>query len=136
MKNKQKLLSLIEELNLPISPEEALFHMRKMSEEEISSLIPSFEYVLDYQNNLSKEAEHADPDRYALAEATYQKELRELHENFLNKLEVVQKEYDDEMDAVEEKTAEELEQIIRDEEKELEKLEKEYIRLSSKLSAK
>ncbi len=120
---RKKLLELIEELKLPILPEEAEENMAKLSDEEIDSLLAKYQKLEDYRDSLEEYVKEVDPEEYAKIEGEYQKELNQIDEEELQQLEKIQEEEDlklDSMDAKSERQDKELEEKFNEELKDAE----------------
>ena len=97
MDSKSKLLKLIEELALTISKEEAEEKLNKLDEEEIELLVELFEGVKEYKS--SGKIKKTDPDE-------------DIEEDYIDRLEELQKKLDLELDKYEDETKSEISSIL------------------------
>ena len=132
-KPSEQLLALIEELNLPICPEDTLSRLSGMTEEEIETLLPSFEYVKAYHTSLSKEARIADPNGYEEANNSFQKELHELRKNYLKKAEDAQGVYDQKADEIDSQSAEKISTLLTEDKDETKEMEESFAQLNERI---
>jgi NAD-dependent SIR2 family protein deacetylase len=132
---KEQLLKLIEELKLPIVPEEAKENLEKLSEEEIKELLSMYMEVRDYQDEVDSLARDIDPQKYAEIQENYYQKLSKLDEDYSNKMEEVRSGEDKKLDKAEEEASQEIDNLSSKSESEADELINAHSELYSKLDS-
>lgn len=95
-----ELLALVEELKLPICPTDTMEHIKNLSDDEVETLLPSFEYVKAYQQGVEKKAQEIDPARTKNIDEQYQHKTHDLFERMKHEVLQVKEKYDQELQAL------------------------------------
>jgi len=98
MDDKQKLLELIEEVELGISPEEAKDLVNSMAEDKVSEFIPLFEDLIRLEDQMEQEAQKANPEKYEEIKNQYLNELLKIDVEALEEEKQEQKKIDDKLE--------------------------------------
>lgn len=102
MKSSQiRLLKLIDDLNMSITPKEAMEYMRNLSNEEIELLVKKYRAIKKRQDEMEKIASELNPEKYGKLRKDYDEKMAELEKNHLDEMEKNQEKADKELDKIE-----------------------------------
>lgn len=124
--HREYLLELIDDLKIPIIPEDAKRYMKELNDEEVSNLVEIFGEVRSFQREVELVTRMTSPKRFFETEEQYAKKVLEIEESSLAKLERIQEEIDEQRDFTEQNTSKELKDLINRNEEDLSEAEKEY----------
>ncbi|MBU0569984.1 hypothetical protein KKB40_04355 [Patescibacteria group bacterium] len=135
MNNKQqRLLELIEEMKVPLTPEEARAHVEKLSDEEVEKLISIYEDIQVREDEIDEAAKQADPEEYAKLEKEYKEKVEKLDKKYKEDVRKIDEESDDELDKLEAEAKKKTEEVLKKMDSELDEMEGLQDELASKLS--
>lgn len=107
----KKLLYLIEELRLPISPKDVRVLSAKLSSEEAKLLIEKYQIVSEYEDQVGKTASIVNPEKFKEIEKEYNKKRITLKDEYKNKLEKIQEDLDYQLDGIERSKSKDFKEI-------------------------
>lgn len=95
-----QLLALVEELKLPICPTDTMQYIQNLTDEEVETLLPSFEYVKAYQEGVEKKAREIDPAQAKNIDEEYRNKTHDLFERMKHEILQVKDKYDQELQSL------------------------------------
>jgi hypothetical protein len=135
MNDKQKrLLELIEKMKVPMTPEEAVRHVEKLSDEEVEKLISIYEDVQVREDEIDKAAKKADPKKYERIEREHEIEIEKLEKKYKKDMRKIDEESDNELDRLETEAKKKTDEALKKMDSELGEMEGLQDELISKLS--
>jgi superfamily I DNA and/or RNA helicase len=134
-KNRKKLLDLIENLKLPLAPQQAKKTVGKLSDEEVELLVSAYKDVKEGQQTIEEIAKLIAPKKFEKIEKEYHQKMANLDEEYLQEMEKIQKESDEELDALEEKAGRKLDEAIQKQDSEIDGIERLHDDLYAKLNS-
>lgn len=127
-KNLQdKLLKLIEKLDVPILPEEAKAHMAKLKDKDIENLIKIYGEVNEFWTGIDEVAKKTDPKAYKKIDEDYKKEIKKNEHDYKIKLAKIDYLTDKKLDKIDDKYKEALNNLS-------EKIKRKLLAVGSKRS--
>lgn len=131
--NRKRLIELIEVLKLPLTQAEIDEHVSKLSDEDVSGLISTYEDILNYENAVSESVRFSNP-KYSLdLENQYYEKLDKAEAKYLENLEKIQEEYDKHVSKVENDANSKIENPVNQYAQKVSELEKAHDDLYSRL---
>ena len=135
MNYKQKrLLELIQQMKVPMMPEEAKAHVENLSDEEVEKLISIYEDVQVHEDEIDEAARQSDPERYKKTKREYEIEIEKLEKKYKKDTKKIEEESDDELDKLEAEAKKKTEETLEKMDSELDEMEGLQNELISKLS--
>ncbi len=131
---RDRLLQLIIDLRMPMSPEEAKDHIAHLNDEEVGLLLPRYEAIKDYEDAVDAAAQEANPEEYAKIENKLNHDLLRTRQSVSLRKEQLQKEADDEMDKIQLKAEADIKDVLYQQQHELAEIEDEYKDIYTKMS--
>ena len=135
MDNRKKLLKLVGELMLPITPKEAEERVESLSDEEVKKLVSVYQDIKDYQDAIDDVAQEVDPKKYAKIQEEYETKMDKVENDYAADMEKLQKEEDDELDKIEGEAVKKVDEAIKKQDKEIDEIESLHDDLYSKLDS-
>ena len=120
---RKRLLELVEELNFPIPPDEARESAEKLSEEDLDTLLETYEAVAVYREELENSVRDQDPKKYAEIMEDYQKKMLDAELEYADKFEESQKEEDEKIEGAENKAEQNIDNTVEKFEKSMQEVE-------------
>lgn len=99
---KNRLKQLIEELRLPMDPEEVEENLSKLSDEQVESLVYRYEQVKSYQDEMDLAAKDESPEEFEKTTAEFDDKESELEIEHLSEMKEIQSKEDEQIDEAEE----------------------------------
>ncbi len=127
---RQKLISLMEELKTPLTSEEAENMVKHFNDQEIANLVEVYSELVEYENSLEDFVRESNPEEYDRLVTEREEKIKKIDSDYEYKLEKSQEQEDinlDSLDIKEERIIdsvvhpdEELAQLVEDIERDIE----------------
>lgn len=133
--SRDQLLKLIEELQLPMTPEEAKEHLEHLNDEEVELLLWKYKSAKEFEASVDEAAEKKDPEAFAKLKAKQDQEMLDLKLDHLDQKEQLQKKADEELDKIDHQEELQYKDLLYKQQLEFHEIEDEYKDLYSQLTS-
>ena len=130
---RKRLLELVEILGLPLTSEEAKDNISNLSDEDIESLVSTYEDILNYQDVVEESVKFADSKALEQAFDEYDKKLERADSDYLANLEELQEKEDIMNEETEKTSSDQIMSTLNNLDSQLNDFESAHTELNSKL---
>ena len=133
--SRDQLLQLIEDLRLPMTPEDAEEKLSHMNDKQVQLLLESYQEAKNYLDDVEAMAEEADPEAFTQTETEYKVEVTKLDDEYDHEEEKLQTNLDHELDKLDLDTKHKLSDTLHKQQMENNEIEDEFKDLYGKMAS-
>ncbi len=122
---QQKIISILEELKIGITPRDAKYHLEFLSDAEIANLLYKLEKLAEYQASVAQLAARANPEEAVKITESFEDQLLAIEQKFAEASEKQRAVLDEGLNEVERKYTQDVQEVAAKSESNLRELEEE-----------